>query len=298
MAAEVRTIQTQLNWRPWVLALLLALVWHAAWLLPKIHWSPPLAPPRVDIKTIDPAKLAAIRRKWDQQKQLLLSRDKSPPTETEAPPDAKFMSDRNRRVEKEQRARETVTVPKPGGPRVQNLPKVPRFPEMPKLGNLGIPLPVPKPTSDSAGRADPNREEGGQQYVKDPTVPEGSENILNSQESIYYSFYARLYDSIAPIWQSRIREIPPRRILGGDYTTVVDVIFDREGNLVGVERTQTSGVDEFDRAVNDAWRRVGRFPNPPSGLLDSQGQVHTGWSFTVRIQDGIPFDVLPPERSY
>jgi hypothetical protein len=288
----------EFNWKPWVVALLLALFWHAAWLLPRIPWTRPLPPPRVEVKTIDPKKLEAIRRKWDHQ-QLLLDKDKSP-GEKVAPKDARYFSDKNRTVEKEQRAKETTLLPKPGGPQAHPKAKQakPQH-QYPSLGNLGIPLPKPVPKSDDTpGRAGPVKDPGGDQWVKDPNVPEGSENLLNSQESVFYSFYARLYEEIAPIWQSRLHEIPPRKILEGDYTTVVDVVFDKDGTLVGIERSQTSGVDDFDRAVNDAWRRVGRFPNPPHALLDAQGQVHTGWSFTVRIRGGFPLEFMPPERSY
>jgi hypothetical protein len=285
----------EFNWRPWVIALLLALLWHALFLLPRIPWSLPSSHPRVDVHTIDPKKLEAIRKKWRDQ-QLLLDKSKAP-SEAVAPKDARYFSDKNRTVEKEQRAKETTLMPKPGSHAAK--PKADHTHPLPKIGNLGIPLPKPLPPSDdAAGRAAENQPSGGEQYVKDPNLPEGSENLLNSQESVFYSFYARLYEAIAPIWQSRLHEIPPRKILEGDYTTVVDVVFDREGGLIEVQRNHGSGIEEFDQAVQDAWHRVGRFPNPPQGLLDAQGQVHTGWSFTVRIKGGFPLDFLPPERSY
>jgi hypothetical protein len=314
MAEQASSPSIAISRKPWVIALLLALLWHVAWLLPHIPWTSLSAPPRVEIHTIDPAKLDAIRRSWDK-KQLLLDRDKSHASEKEPPKDARYFSDKNRTVEKEQRAKDFVTVPKAGrnvpepseaAKQAKSRPAKPKTPErhLPSLGNLGVPLPPPKPQApetagDSAGQASKSVETpGGQQFVKDPNVPEGSENLLNSQESVYYSFYARLYDAIAPIWQSRLRELPPHKILQGDYTTVVDVVFDRDGGLIGVERNQASGVEEFDRIVDEAWKQVGRFPNPPTGLLDSSGQVHTGWAFTVRIRGGMPFELLPPERNY
>src|SRR5581483_6237265 len=96
-AVEVR----EFNWKPWIIALLLALCWHAAVLLPRIPWTRALPPPRVEVKTIDPRKLEAIRRKWDQQ--LLLDKNNRP-NEAIAPKDARYFSDKNHTVEKEQRA--------------------------------------------------------------------------------------------------------------------------------------------------------------------------------------------------
>src|SRR4051812_2280515 len=99
----------ELNWRPWAIALLLALLWHAALLLPRIPWMLPSGRSRVDVHTIDPKKLDAIRKKWDRQ--LLLDKSKAP-SEAIAPKDARYFSDKNRSVEKEQRAKETTLLPK------------------------------------------------------------------------------------------------------------------------------------------------------------------------------------------
>jgi outer membrane biosynthesis protein TonB len=121
--------------------------------------------------------------------------------------------------------------------------------------------------------------------------------MLNAQESIYYSFYSRLYESVGPIWQSQIRQVN-RKLPLGEYTTSVEVIFDRQGNLLDVRQIQGSGIVEFDQAVPNSWRRIGNFPNPPSGLLDSNGQVHTGWTFTVNVGNGPGFMLQPPERVY
>jgi protein TonB len=67
--------------------------------------------------------------------------------------------------------------------------------------------------------------------------------------------------------------------------------------LIAVHQLQSSGVPEFDQAVQDSWRRIGRFPNPPSGLLKN-GEVHTGWTFSVQLDQSLNPDYLPPTRSY
>ncbi len=311
--------------RHWIIAALLALLFHALLLFPRIPgllFSPSaLMPPRIDIKQVDPRKLEQIRRQWhDREKQLLLDKNLHAPTAAEPPPDARYMSDRNIRVEKEQRAKQTTVMPKPGTPGEPAARSQPEQPKtepreqhrsrtrLPDLGDLGVPLPAapreppPRPRVQAShldGSAVNGGEDGGSQYVRDPNVQEGSENLLNAQESVYYSFYSRLYEAIGPVWQSKIRQAArTRRLQPGEYTTSVDVVFDKSGNLVAVNQLHGSGIDEFDKAAATSWRAIGRFPNPPTGLLNEEGQVHTGWTFTVQLSQGMNLESMPPERVY
>jgi outer membrane biosynthesis protein TonB len=319
------------NWRVWVAILILAILAHLLFMAARVSWAPTPAPVPVDLKTIDPAKLDQIRKKWRDNgaKQLLLDRDKNVPSAANAPDNAKYMSDRNIVVPKEQRARQTDVLPKagnPGGATAENAepkkrtapkavpahPKAPAHAEtraQPDLKMFGIPLNLSakskpqeeeaSPPVNSPNQADRSRsgDGGANQYIDDSRLPQGSENLLNAQESVYYSFYARLYESIAPIWSSKVQEAAyAARAQPGDYTTVVDVVLDKEGDLLEVRQLHGSGIHEFDAVVEPSWRRIGRFPNPPSGLLDSGGQLHMAWSFTMRVgEGGVSF--LPPSRS-
>ena len=262
-------------------------------------------PPPVEIQQIDPRKLEAIRKQWRKQsdpQQLLLDKNKSLPSEKMAPPNARYFSDRNIRVEKEQRAKQTNVVPKPRtriGIETAKAPPAPRHYQMRKLG---IPLHLaPKTPTPPEIETQGSREESpaADQAIQDKNLPEGGENLLNAQESVYYSFYARLYETIGPIWQGKVRQVPyRRRVQPGDYTTSVDVVLDEQGNLIEVRHVSSSGITEFDSAVDLSWQKVGHFPNPPHGLLDSQGRIHTGWTFTVQVGKGYGIDYLPPERNY
>jgi hypothetical protein len=312
--------------RHWILAAILALLFHVLILFPKIPgfiFNPQaLAPPRVDIKQVDPRKLDAIRKQWkSRERALLLDKNLHVPTAAEPPPDARYMSDRNIKVEKEQRAKQTTLMPKagaagePAAPAAPSKPQPPAHPKtepdkprshfkFPSLGNLGVPLPAapthatprqqPQP-SHMTGSAVNSGEDGGSQYVKDPNLPEGSENLLNAQESVYYSFYSRLYDALAPVWKSRIRQAAyaKRRLQPGEYTTTVDAVYDRNGNLVEINQLAGSSIEEFDKAAMSAFRAIGRVPNPPEGLLNPEGKVHIGWSFTVQLNQGMNLDTLP-----
>ena len=320
------------NWLPWFIA---AALWHLLLWIIHPDWHPTLLPPRVEIQQVDPSKLAAIKKQWQAQQRtqdkdtaLLLNKDKSAPTESEKPKDARYMSDRNKIVEHEQRARDMDVIPKPGRPgpeapdktepKPRTVPKPPTVRAqphaLPKLGNLGVPMRLneaartPRDAETQENKAQKHFEDvarhqagqsGGDQAIVDKNLPLGSENMLSTEESIYYSFYSRLYEAIAPIWQSEIRQVPwHRNVTSGNYVTTADVILDADGNLVGIDLTHNSGIPDFDQAVNTAWHKIGRFPNPPKALLDPHGQVHTGWTFTVDVGENSGFQYMPPERSY
>jgi TonB family protein len=281
-----------------------------------IDWRSAIAPMPVEIQQVDPHKLAQIRKEWKKRDQsILLDKDKNRP-DAEKPKDAKYFSDKNIRVEKEQRARDTNVLPIPGNPapkaRAENQAKPKTEPQtqtkpLPDLSNLGVPMRLDQPKPQPQERPDQNAEQqntrsgddAGDQAIQDRDLPQGSQNLLNAEESVYYSFYARMYEAIAPVWQSRVREVTPtQRILPGDYTTVVDVVLDKDGNVIDVRQIQSSGISVLDQAVDTSCRKTGHFPNPPKDLLNAQGEVHTGWTFTVQLSQGSGMEYMPPARVY
>lgn len=239
-------------------------------------WS---APP-VEIKPFDPSALESLRKEW-RDKKLLLSKDENPAKDDTPAKDAEYLSDRNRQVEKEQRAQRTDVIPKPGSAA-----------SSPKLKDLGVRMNPPRERGRGAQVAmndtPPSPSEasdpGADQTLLDYDLPLGAENLLNTERSVYYSYYSRLYQAIGPIWQSRVRDVPyMRAVAPGDYTTWAEVTFDRYGSLVGVRFERSSGISEFDEAVTASWRRVRRFPNPPQDLIEKDGFVHTRWTFTISV---------------
>lgn len=300
------------SFRRWVLLAALALLLHLAALYLSPGWFRPIPPPPIEVSQIDPAKLAAIKRGW-KDRGFLLSKDPNPPKSKEAAPkDARYESDRNRAVEKETRARKTNVIPNVAGDpnskaakdaaakranRTRDASKIP----LSNLSNFqGLPVPGPR---NERERAEERRQGGpgetGDQALLDRSVPEGAENMLNTVESVYYSFYARMYEQIGPLWQSLLGErVRRKRPPPGEYYTQAEIIFDDQGYFVEARIISRSGIDEFDSAVPEAWAKIPRFPNPPRGLVQSDGKIHMGWTFAVRIDERMQWQYMPPERSY
>jgi hypothetical protein len=296
----------------WILLALLALFLHllAFYLAP--DWFKPAPPAPVEVTQIDMAKLQSLKNKW-KEKGFLLSKDPNKPKDNAPEPkNSRYESDRNKAVEKEMRARQTNVIPNEAGDpnskaakdrdAKKSVPKrdVTKIP-LSNLSNFrGLPVPGPKPEEQvEAERRHGGPGNTGDQALRDNTVPEGAENMLNTSESIYYSFYSRMYEQIGPLWQSLLSQIVyQRKPAPGEYVTSADVVFDAEGNFLEARIMQGSGITEFDNAVPAAWKKVPKFPNPPRGLIQSDGKIHMGWTFAVRVDENMNWNYAPPERSY
>ena len=294
---------------PWILWLGAALALHALLLVLIPQLPAPQSPsPRVEVTQIDPSQLESLKRQW-KEKALLLSKNPEAPKDTTPPPEnARYSSDRNRTVERETRAEQTDVLPqpgRPGAPGTQDTPEAERpSRKLPPLSQLGVALPGSKADQAREARKKPEKRGGpsGQaaadQAIPDRNLPLGGENLLNTEESRFHSYYSRLYEAVAPIWKSYVQEVPQRQALRkGDYITSAEVFFDREGNLAEVVIIESSGIPEFDQAVRASWSRVKRAPNPPKDLLGPRGRIRTGWTFTVQIGTGAPIN-LAPQRVY
>jgi len=280
--SSTQTEQSRQRWKLWLAIAVVSLLLHLLFLSSPAKWLGPgsiALPPRVDVQQIDQRKLDEIRKQWKRQS-LLVDRDKNAPSEKEAPKDARYFSDRNIRVEKEQKARRTDVLPKPKTDAQPERPQTQKR-QLPSLGNLGVPMDLSAPPKPRAKTPDP----GAAQALPDENLPEGNMNLLNAQESVYYSFYARIYETIGPIWQSKARaQAMQRSIAPGEYLTVVEIVLDRQGHLQAINFQQRSGVTGLDYAVEESWRQVKQFQNPPSGLLSSDGLVRMNWSFSFQVQ--------------
>src|SRR5690606_9180654 len=124
------------------------------------------------------------------------------PAET-APEEARHASDKNRRVEREQRARRTDVVPSGGRPKPRSPERAGEGKEtkpLPKLSHLGVPY-APAAEPERSTRADdadrPFRDEA---LVDEDQLPVGGENLLNTQESVFFGYFARMKEALGPQW--------------------------------------------------------------------------------------------------
>ncbi len=292
----------------WLVALAVLLHLVAFQLLPRLFTPPP--PPPIEVQQIDASKLAAIKNSWKERGFLVAKDPAKPNTNEAAPKNARYESDRNQTVEKEMQGSKTNVVPNQSGDpagagdkdgakkhadssRPSQVKKIP----LSNLSNFqGLPIPGPRPDeSGAARRGRPG--ETADQNLADPNLPVGAETMLNTVESVYYSFYSRLYEQIGPLWQSRVRAISGS-VGPGEYITIAEIVFDADGNYVETNIQRSSGVPALDGAIHASWRQIPRFPNPPRDLVQRDGKIHMVWTFNFLVDGSRQWQYVPPERQY
>lgn len=135
--------------------------------------------------------------------------------------------------------------------------------------------------SDSPGSA-------SNDYLKD--VKEGDRTLLNTKEFVYFSYYRRIRERLEVAWNSKLRAALGGQVYGGErrlandknYVTGLTVVLDRNGKITAIKVRQRSGQRDLDTAAVDAFNDAGPFPDPPSGLVDSEGQIQIPWDFILQ----------------
>ncbi len=296
-----------------------------------------LIPPRLSglddpfpqLITLEPDKQTDIANNKKREKSLLLKKKMGEETK-EAPDNARYFSDKNRRVKQETKARITQTIPKSGAlttqtPQTPPKTKVPTKPSKPmdeirpkkltkvmnffkssypKIRDLGIPLSLSSKKQKDTPAYAPQMNQpmipkmGADEALLDDNLALGNENLLNTQESIYYSFYSRIKESVGPYWQSRQRSllytIP---VSPGRYFSDAEISLDEKGKLLDVQILKSSGIREFDDVVKESFFKVRQFPNPPRDLLDKNNHAKIQWRFLVDVEQGAPVRFHSPYRT-
>ncbi|MBN21546.1 MAG: hypothetical protein CL678_09695 [Bdellovibrionaceae bacterium] len=270
--------------KKWLIIVTLTLLLH--FLFFSIPWDDFLSssslPPSMPISQIDPNQLKEIKKKWKQKFVL-----QNPKKESTRPKNAKFLSKTNQTVEKETRAKYGDVIPKEGNSNMDE--------EIPQLKSLGVPIDLsPSPnTTSTQKRKTPSKQTGGtrsaEQWLIDKDLALGSENLLNTERSQYYSFYSRMSQVIGPTWKSEVSRLRGNiKVPPGTYQVIARVVFDDEGKFLDLDILQSSGIPAFDQTIYRTFQRAKQFPNPPKDLVDESGRVSTDWSFTIQA-DGYQF---------
>ena len=159
--------------------------------------------------------------------------------------------------------------------------------DMPKLKDLSPKFSMdPGPKGDlSKDNGDPSRSDD---YLKD--VNTGMQTLLSTREFVYYSYYARIKESIRQHWEPDVREKVKiiyrqgRTIASAkDRVTQVLVVLNGKGELIRVEVLGQSGVDTLDNAAVEAFKAASPFPNPPKGMIEADGTIKIRWDFVLEV---------------
>ncbi len=123
-------------------------------------------------------------------------------------------------------------------------------------------------------------------HLKD--VKTGMQTVLSTREFLYYTYYNRIRSKLTQYWQPKIREKMERimkqgRTIAstGDKVTRIVIVLDKQGTLRKVQVLGASGVTDLDEAAVEAFRAAAPFPNPPKGMVDTDGTIKIRWDFVL-----------------
>lgn len=111
---------------------------------------------------------------------------------------------------------------------------------------------------------------------------------LNTKEYKYYGFYHRIKIQLNQWWQPKVREKVTKMVRQGrtiasdtNKVTKLVIVLNDSGNLVKVQVLGESGVRDLDDAAVEAFRQAAPFPNPPKGIIETDGTVKIRWDFVI-----------------
>lgn len=125
-----------------------------------------------------------------------------------------------------------------------------------------------------------------QDYLKD--VETNMETMLSTKEFVYYSFYARIRKQLNQHWSGKVRDKLTKLFREGrtiaseqDKITKLLITLNQAGQLVKVQVLSNSGIRDLDEAAIEAFRAAAPFPNPPKGILETDGTIKIRWDFIL-----------------
>ncbi len=111
---------------------------------------------------------------------------------------------------------------------------------------------------------------------------------LNTREYKYFGYYNRIKTQLNQWWVPEVQLKFTKMIKQGrtiasseNKITKLVIILNKSGNLVKVQVLAESGVRDLDDAAVDAFRQAAPFPNPPQGMMETDGTVRIRWDCVV-----------------
>ena len=218
--------------------------------------------------------------------------DQSQPSKDTTPPkESKYLSKENQSIKEETKAMNVAktqnskpSVEVKGQSKTESTPTPPK--KMLSMSDLGFNKPQPQqPSRKISSYSPPSTTDD---YL--PDVKPGFETTLNSQEFKYYSYFERIKDRLRMYWEPQLESKMQRVYQQGkeigeeDLITKLTIVLNKKGELSKLVIIRNSGIEEVDAAAVKAFELAAPFPNPPTGMVEEDGNVHLTWSFVVQTK--------------
>lgn len=121
-----------------------------------------------------------------------------------------------------------------------------------------------------------------------PDIEIGDMVALNTDQDLYYTFYRRMAEKVIWPWvQSITASVEKMRSTGqlGNsskaWITILEVLLDRNGNVIETQPLQLAGEYDIDSAPVRAFKNAKNFPNPPVEMIEEDGYIRIRYKFLV-----------------
>lgn|GEM_PF-923876 len=142
------------------------------------------------------------------------------------------------------------------------------------LGRVGGAGPSGVPGVLAAAQRGTGRPQGSPSNDWLPGEKKSDSTLLNSYEFKHAAFINKVKRLVSFYADQTIHNAQPRQPLTkASYALVIQAVLDAKGKLQSIVVSQSCGVPEFDDALAQAYRLAAPFPDPPSGMLGSDGHA-------------------------
>jgi TonB family protein len=286
------------------LALLLSLALHLMFgggvAIYTLSQPAPIVPPEtISFEILDqqPAPQPQVIVKKDKPKPLLnqIVEQEEKALNQETPEDTRFLSANNQKVAKQTQADERgqfqnlKTKAEKAGKPVETKKSAPKLDQLlasydPMAASMKKQEAKTKQEAEAAQKGGDISQSSD--YMKD--VDRGIETLLNTREFKYYTYYNRIRKQLSQYWEPKVREKVTTMFQQGrkiaaatDRTTKLLIVLNEKGTLVTVQVLSDSGIRDLDDAAIEAFRAAAPFPNPPKGIIETDGTVKIRWDFVL-----------------
>jgi TonB family protein len=203
------------------------------------------------------------------------------PAADQAPENARFLAERNLRVDRETLGRVADRVGRQSGAMTSPLAQPPA-PSQAEAGESGGKLAAKElyPSFRDLWQMVP---ESGGRIDHIEGVAEGEVTALNTREFRYAAFYNRVKQAVRAYWDPQpavLRSGMPRHNLD----TYLRFVTDADGKLLLVEVIHSCGYPAVDQAAVRAMEQATPFYGVPKGLLNEKGELDEVFGFHVILE--------------
>jgi hypothetical protein len=121
-----------------------------------------------------------------------------------------------------------------------------------------------------------------------PQLREGGFSSLNTDQFVYYTFYARINEQVRNRWVQNLQQFfantSPQelnRLSTRNQVTEIEILLDQKGNYYRTIYHRKSQSNAIDQAGAFAFENAAPFINPPSEMIEKDGYIHLFYQLNV-----------------